>query len=637
MYDSVAQRRRQHRLRRLSRRQHGARRRPATRAAAAPIPTSIANDENAGGGGGANAGDGGGGGNSWNSNLPRGGIGGDALSVVTIDRQILGGGGGAGGRNNCGPSHGAAGGGMVFIRAGSITGTATINARGSTALGAGNDGGGGGGAGGRVLFIAATGNLTGLTVNVTGGNGGYANVANPPGANPTCTGGTSHGPGGGGGGGAIFASSALTASNVNAGAAGWTNLVDGTFTAQINYGATGGANGFVTTGVAQLIGVQPCSLATRASVCGLRVDPSGLVEFATSSQRGTLGFDLFETEDPTGRRGRVRLTDQAIASPVSSSATPILYRAETSPITAPFIVIEETEVTGQKRMIGPFRVGDEVLRIGFERIERWSTERDGVDRGGSRQISSRRRLHPRDADDDRRADRRRRLKRARRANEGLKLETSAAGPVRAALSDLVAAGLPAAYASRPETLRLTNLGRPVPFRVAMDLTGVRSLQFTAEALSTDYSGQNAYILSWGRGLPPAPSVDLTVSGFPRRPGFLRVEQNVFSAAFVAQGADPWIWDALVSGLPAGPYTFDLPGLRAGGARCRVRVGLIGESDHAHTVQAFVNGQSAGTPDLHGQEGGHARGRDPRERAARDRQRAQPEPTPLPTRRTRLRA
>jgi len=557
-------------------------------------PHITANDENAGGGGGANAGDGGVGGNSWNSNLPRGGFGGDALSVVTIDRQILGGGGGAGDRNNCGPSHGSAGGGMAFIRAGSVTGTATINARGVTPLASGNDGGGGAGAGGRVLFIAATGTLTGLTIDVSGGSGGYANVDPAPGTDPPCASGTSHGPGGGGGGGAIFASSAPTATNVTGGAAGWTNTVNGTFNATTQYSATGGANGFVTTGVTQLIGVQPCSLATNASVCGLRVDPSGLVEFATSRQRGTLGFDLFQTDDPTGRRGRVRLTDQAIASPVPSSGTPILYRAETSPITASFIVIEETEVNGQKRMIGPFRVGDEVLRIGYERIEKWSAEHVGVDRRGSRQVSLRRGAHRRDAEDDRRDEQRRRLRRARRADEGLKLETSTAGPVRAALSDLVAAGLPAAYAARPESLRLSNLGRPVPFRVAMDLTGVRSLQFTAEALSTDYSGQNAYILSWGKGLPPAPSVDFTVSGFPRRAGFVRVEQNVFSAAFVAQGADPWIWDVLVSGLPAGPYTFDLPGLRAAGGNVPVRVGLIGGSDHAHVVQAFLNGQAVGT-------------------------------------------
>ena len=514
---------------------------------------------------------------------------------------------------------------MVFIRAGSVSGTATINARGVAAVSSGNDGAGGGGAGGRVIIIAATGNLAGLTINVSGGTGGYANLDPAPGTDPACTGGTSHGPGGGGGGGVIFASSAPGTSTVTGGVAGLTNVTSGVFAAPTtNYGALAGGNGFVTTGVTQLIGVQPCSLATNASVCGLRVDPSGTVEFATSSQRGTLGFDLFQTEDPTGRRGRVRLTEQAIVSPVPNSATPILYRAETSPITATYIVIEETEVKGQKRMIGPFRVGDEVLRIGYERIEKWSAEHVGVSRRGSRQVSLRRGAHRRDADDDRRDDRRRRLRRARRADEGLKLETSAAGPVRANLSDLVAAGLPAAYAARPETLRLSNLGRPVPFRVAMDLTGVRSLQFTAEALSTDYSGQNAYILSWGKGLPAAPSVDFTVSGFPRRAGFVRVEQNVFSAAFVAQGADPWIWDVLVSGLPGGPYTFDLPGLRAAGGNVPVRVGLIGGSDHAHVVAGVPQRPGRGHAEVHGQEGGHARGHGLRGRPARGRQRAQPD-------------
>jgi hypothetical protein len=571
---------------------------PATAGGGGTDPNVSTNDQNAGGGGGANGGDGGHGGNSWSSNLVRGGLGGVAMGVLTVDRQIMGGGGGAGDRNDCGPSHGGAGGGIAFIRAGSVTGTGTISAQGLAGVSSGNDGAGGGGAGGRVIITAATGTITGLTILVNGGNGGYANLNSPPAPapGPGCTGGSSHGPGGGGGGGVIFASSApAVASSVAGGAAGLTNATSGVFTTPTtNYNATGGDNGFTTTGVTTLVGIPTCADATRASVCGLRVDPSGTVEFATSSQHGTLGFDLFQTEDPTGRRGRVRLTERALVSPVPSSGTPILYRAETSPITASFLVIEETEVTGRKRMIGPFRVGDERMRLAYERIEKWSAEREGVDRRGTRQLSSRRLPHGRDADDERRADWRRQIKRARRADDGLKLETSAAGPVRAALSDLVAAGLPAAYAARPETLRLSNLGRPVPFRVAMDLAGVRSLQFTAEALSTDYSGRNAYILSWGKGLPPVPSVDFTVSGFPRRPGYVRVEQNVFNAAFVAQGADPWIWDLLLSGVPGGPYTFDLPGLRAGGGAVPVRVGVIGGSDHAHVVQAFINGQAAGT-------------------------------------------
>ncbi|HEV7500013.1 MAG TPA: C25 family cysteine peptidase, partial [Vicinamibacteria bacterium] len=465
--------------------------------------------------------------------------------------------------------------------------------RGLSAPSTGNDGAGGAGAGGRIIFTAATGTITGLTALVSGGVGGYANLFSPPAPapGPACTGTSSHGPGGGGGGGAIFVSTApAAASSVAGGASGLTNATSGTFTAPTTaYGATAGGNGFQTTGVTTLVGVQPCTVATRASVCGLRVDPSGLVEFATGSQRGTLGFDLFQTTDPTGRLGRRRLTDRSLTSPVPSSGSPILYRAETKQITAPYIVIEEIETSGTRRAIGPFAVGDERMRIGFERIEKWASENEATSRKGASLLSSRR-LRLRMADGDRRT----RLRRRRSDDEALKLQVAAAGPVRVVLNDLVSAGLPAAYVNRPDQLRLTNLGRPVPFRISLDPTGKRAIEFTAEELSTDYSGRNPYVLAWGRTVPPAPSVGFTVSGFPRAAGFVRIEQNVFNAAFVAQGADPWIWDLLVSGSPAGPYTFDLPGLRPAGGAVPVRVGVIGGSDHAHTVQAFINGQSAGT-------------------------------------------
>ena len=61
------------------------------------------NDQNAGGGGGGNGGVGGKGGHSWNSELPRGGFGGDQRppAIATdVRRIVLGGGGGAGARNN---------------------------------------------------------------------------------------------------------------------------------------------------------------------------------------------------------------------------------------------------------------------------------------------------------------------------------------------------------------------------------------------------------------------------------------------------------------------------------------------------------------------------------------------------------
>src|SRR4029077_15069308 len=92
------------------------------------------NSQNAGGGGGGNGGSGGFGGDSWNSNLSTGGEGG-GLFPATVNRVAMGGGGGAGSRNNSSgqASAGAAGGGIVIIRAGSLSGTATVTANGAAA------------------------------------------------------------------------------------------------------------------------------------------------------------------------------------------------------------------------------------------------------------------------------------------------------------------------------------------------------------------------------------------------------------------------------------------------------------------------------------------------------------------------
>ncbi len=166
------------------------------------------NDENSGGGGGANGGNGGLGGRAWNSQLPSGGFGGKAFPVAS-DRLVLGGGGGAGTTNDGsyydapGPqqtgsngsySSGAPGGGMVMIRTNAVSGTGTILAQGARPRDVGQDGAGGGGAGGSIFVSTRPGSgnsLAGLTVNVQGGDGGWARFS------------AAHGPGGGGGGGVI--------------------------------------------------------------------------------------------------------------------------------------------------------------------------------------------------------------------------------------------------------------------------------------------------------------------------------------------------------------------------------------------------------------------------------------------------
>ncbi|MDP2810856.1 MAG: hypothetical protein Q8O34_11975 [Rhodocyclaceae bacterium] len=196
----------------------------------------VNNDENTGGGGGANAGAGGMGGYGWSAPASPGrGIGGTAVSS-SANRLVLGGGAGAATTNNGTTdgnglnSSGVAGGGIIMVRAGSLSGTGTFSASGANnTLSVGNDGSGGGGAAGSVLAYAA-GGLSGLTVNANGGYGG-SNTG----------GGVEHGPGGGGGGGYVMTSAALAACNVNGG-------LNGTTFSSSAFGATpGGAGSCATT------------------------------------------------------------------------------------------------------------------------------------------------------------------------------------------------------------------------------------------------------------------------------------------------------------------------------------------------------------------------------------------------------
>ena len=215
-----------------------------------------ANDENSGGGGGGNGGSGGAGGYGWNSftalNSTNGGFGG-AVFPASTSALVMGGGGGAGTTNNgsyynsgtdhnanCGAnctgiySSGGVGGGIVIIHAGSVTGTGTISANGSSTLSTDNDSTGGGGAGGSIEVLANSGGLGGLTVSAAGGSAGNAWPETAPAGFP----GNRHGPGGGGGGGVVILSAAATV-NVNGGTNGFTN------TEQDSYGATPGTAGIV--------------------------------------------------------------------------------------------------------------------------------------------------------------------------------------------------------------------------------------------------------------------------------------------------------------------------------------------------------------------------------------------------------
>ncbi len=218
------------------------------------------NDQNAGGGGGGNGGSGGFGGDSWSTNLAVGGEGG-APFPSTIDRIAMGGGGGAGTRNNSGPdtqaSSGSAGGGIIFIRADSFTGTATLTANGAASYNnTANDAGGGGGAGGTIVILAANGGEGGLTLQANGGTGGDAWKSD------TFTLADRHGPGGGGGGGVVFVSGTPASVSVAGGANG------GTLTTLVAYGSTSGASGTKATNatLAQVTGTRASAICTHADL-----------------------------------------------------------------------------------------------------------------------------------------------------------------------------------------------------------------------------------------------------------------------------------------------------------------------------------------------------------------------------------
>lgn len=229
------------------------------------------NDQNSGGGGGANGGDGGIGGIGWcsggNSTPPlygcgyaalvsavnpggsTGGFGGKAVTGLGATKLTLGGGGGSATVNNitgsgdCATingmcSSGVAGGGIIMIRAGTMSGTATFSAKGSDGDSSiGNDGSGGAGAGGAILISAVSG-MAGVTIDVQGGTGGSNLVP--------ATGYTSapHGPGGGGGGGIAITSGAVASCSASGGANGLTYDGGAYFGA---YGATSGSNGSCNT------------------------------------------------------------------------------------------------------------------------------------------------------------------------------------------------------------------------------------------------------------------------------------------------------------------------------------------------------------------------------------------------------
>ncbi|NWG71326.1 MAG: hypothetical protein HXY23_06935 [Parvularculaceae bacterium] len=269
-----------------------------------------ANDENTAGGGGGGYGTGGQGGHGWCPTAPTGcdqtgGHGGVGVTAQGATRLTMGGGGGAGTSNNGTgtpgsglASSGAAGGGVVIIRAGTITGSGTISADGAAADSTvGNDANGGGGGGGSILVSSPNTSGASLTLRARGGAGGSNDTANT----------RAHGPGGGGGGG--FVATTFGASGtVTGGAAGTT--IDTTTDPDtiISYGAAAGSSGasasITASSIVGLSSGNECKITTTKDITPAQVGAgmSSVMSISMSNPNPTLAMSALALVDsyPSG-------------------------------------------------------------------------------------------------------------------------------------------------------------------------------------------------------------------------------------------------------------------------------------------------------------------------------------------------
>ncbi len=309
------------------------------------VTANANNAQNSGGGGGGNFGAGGIGGRPWaNPTLDAGGRPGAGYSsVLAFNRLFMGGGAGAGITDSntsgdtlthtttaypnnaiaCGLgtptlaipvaeqcSSGASGGGIVIVRARSVTGAGRVDVRGAHGWNVRNNAAGGGGAGGSAVIETLNGGN--VTIDARGGDGGNAWATNTNW--PT----SRHGPGGAGGGGFIaFAPATLAVSSqYDGGLAGQT--LTNTFAVGgpliENYGSSSADGGIVTFQVPNVPGV------VQAAKCDPALTLTKTDGVTSLTSPGTTTYTLTITNSgATNASGAVTIADQL---PSGLSVTP---------------------------------------------------------------------------------------------------------------------------------------------------------------------------------------------------------------------------------------------------------------------------------------------------------------------------
>jgi MYXO-CTERM domain-containing protein len=228
---------------------------------------------------------------SWGGDSRReiGGLGGHPLDNDTAARLFMGGGGGAGDGNNNAAGDGGQGGGLIFLIAGSVTGSGSLKANGDVGENsAGGTGGGdaaGGGGGGGTVVVRAVNIASTISIQANGGEGG--NQTNSSGPNEA------EGPGGGGGGGFIAVAGGTPNREANGGPGGTTNR-DAMSEFRSN-GATAGNAGIITGNATNFVYCGSL-VAPDTTILTYPADPSpvaiGTFTFGSTQQAVTFGCKL---------------------------------------------------------------------------------------------------------------------------------------------------------------------------------------------------------------------------------------------------------------------------------------------------------------------------------------------------------
>lgn len=529
-----------------------------------------------------------------------GGYGGRPLDTASGTRFFFGGGGGAGEMNNSAGGSGGPGGGLIFIIAGSFvdstrnTADPVINADGAAGAdttGGGNDAPGGGGGGGTIVLVGGTVPNT-FTLNANGGAGG----------DQTITTNEAEGPGGGGGGGVIAITGGTPTRNANGGANGTTNSA-GLNPLFAPNGATRGWPGQANA-TAPSSTSRPLCGATLAVVSSFQVGSDGVVEWETTSEVGTVGFNLLRQNPASGEF--VQVNDNLLPGLLTAPQGGV-YRYPDPGVSSGgtyTYLLQEVEARGAIHSYGPFTVTVGVGRQ-ISHAERArplaaaeATPRaDGYERAAHAPTG--RTVSPLAA---------RSLAATTQASEphtAIRIQVEQEGVYQVSAEQIAAKlGVTPSEAQnwiQTGKLRLRNKGQPVAWMADPSGNQLYFYGQPVEGVDSVYSRFNVYWLDRANGLKmnvlagsgPAPAA----STQPFQSS-IRIEENHYAFPYLVTNpdADFWYWDYVVAGGYTPSFVVPTPGAAAAGTatlRAYLQGGTALVTGNRHHAQLLVNGVEVG--------------------------------------------